>query len=78
MVQVRYPGVANAVEAFARLRPFRDEIIRMQTRVRPFATDYLILDALKKALETAAYHFTREPDFFAMKPEPSRYRPPEG
>jgi hypothetical protein len=78
LVQVRYPGIANPDQAFSRLAPFRAEIIRMQTRLRPFATDYLILDALKKALDTAAYHFTREPDFFVTKPEQSRYRPPEG
>ena len=74
LVPVRYPGIADPAQAFARLAPFREEIIRLQTRLRPFATDYLILDALKKALDTAAYHFTHEPDFFAAKPEPSRYR----
>lgn len=50
----------------------------MQTKVRPFGPEYMILDAVKKALDTAAYHFTREPDFFTAKPEQSRYRPPEG
>ncbi|HEY2178612.1 MAG TPA: hypothetical protein VGH15_08515 [Caulobacteraceae bacterium] len=77
MVPVRYTGIANPHDAFARLKPFRDDIIRMQGKLRPFATDYLILDALKKALDTAAYHFTREPDFYSLRPEPSRYRPPE-
>jgi hypothetical protein len=78
LVQVRYLGIANPVEAFAQLRPFRAQIIAMQTKLRPFATDYLILDALKKALDTAAYHFTREPDFYSTKPEQSSWRPPQG
>jgi hypothetical protein len=78
VVPVRYTGIANPHEAFARLRPFRSEIIAMQTQLRPFATDYLILDALKKALDTAAYHFTREPDFYAMKPPQSVGWPPKG
>ena len=78
MVPVRYTGIANPHEVFGRLAPFRSEIIAMQATLRPFATDYLILDALKKALDTAAYHFTREPDFYAMKPPRSPARPPEG
>jgi hypothetical protein len=71
MVQVRYLGIGNPKAAFARLKPLRDEIM-----LRPFGTDYLILDALTKALDTAAYHFTREPDFYSMKPAQSDYRPP--
>lgn len=68
MVHMRYPGVSQAKAAFEGLKPFRDELIRMQTRCRPFGPDYLILDAAKKALDTAAYHFTGEPDFYALKP----------
>jgi hypothetical protein len=78
MVKVNYCGITNPKEAFGRLRPFRAEILAMQHRYRPFDTDYLILDALRKALDTAAYHFTREPDFYAMKPEQSTWRPTEG
>jgi hypothetical protein len=40
----------------------------MMTQCRPFGPDYMILAAAKKALDTAAYHFTREPDFYAAKP----------
>ena len=76
MVPVRYTGVANPHDAFAGLRPFREALIRMQGTVRPFGPDYLILEAVKKALETAAYHFTREPDFFSLKPQQSDYRAP--
>lgn len=77
MVPVRYTGVPNPLHAFAELRPLWERLIAMQTKVRPFGTDYMVLDAAKKALDTAAYHFTREPDFFTAKPEQSRYRPPE-
>lgn len=72
MVPVRYTGITNPHEAFARLKPFREAVIRMQGTVRPFGPDYLILAAVTKALDTAAYHFTREPDFFALKPEQSK------
>lgn len=75
MVPVRYPGVPDPTQAFAELRPLWARLIAMQTKVRPFGPEYLILDAAKKALDTAAYHFTHEPDFFAAKPEQSRYRP---
>ena len=78
MVPVRYTGITNPTEAFAALRPFREGLIAMQGRVRPFGPDYLILSAVTKALDTAAYHFTREPDFFALKPQQSTWRAPDG
>ena len=68
MVRISYTGITNPKEAFERLRPFRDELLRMKGKVRPFGPDYLILEAVDKALTTAAYHFTREPDFFSFKP----------
>jgi hypothetical protein len=64
-----YVGVVNPRGAFEALAPFREKLIAMQGRVRPFGPDYLILDAVKKALDTAAYHFTREPSFYALRPE---------
>lgn len=39
----------------------------MQGKVRPFSPDFLILSAVTKALDTAAYHFTHEPDFYSAK-----------
>ncbi|HEY8615837.1 hypothetical protein [Phenylobacterium sp.] len=68
MVRVRYTGITQAKEAFDALRPFHGHLVRLQTNCRPFGPDYMILDAVKKALSTAAYHFTGEPDFFALKP----------
>ncbi len=73
MVPVRYTGVTDPKTAFAELRPFRAQLIAPQGRVRPFGPDYLILDAVRKALDTAAYHFTSEPDFYAIKPEQSKH-----
>lgn len=63
MVPVRCTGITNPTEAFADLRPFREGLIAMQGRVRPFGPDYLILSAVTMALDTAAYYFTREPAF---------------
>lgn len=71
MVQVRYLGLVDPKVAFDALRPFRNRLVEMQNRHRPFGPDYLILSAVVKALDTAAYHFTREPDFFALKPSQS-------
>jgi len=72
MVQLRYAGLGDATAAFAALAPLRERLIGMQGTVRPFGPDYLILSAVVKALDTAAYHFTREPDFFALKPDRSK------
>ena len=71
MVQVRYTGLVSPKLAFDEMRPLRERLIRMQGRCRPFGPDYLILSAVTKALDTAAYHFTHEPDFFALKPQQS-------
>ena len=73
MVQVRRVGLTSPKFAFDDLRPFRERLIKMQQAFRPFGPDYLILSAVTKALDTAAYHFTSEPDFFATKPEQSKH-----
>ncbi|MGH7022117.1 MAG: hypothetical protein ACREEB_00850 [Caulobacteraceae bacterium] len=75
MVQIRYTGITNPNAAFARLKPFRDELIALSGKVRPTSTDYKILHVLIGALDTTAYHFTREPDFFATRPQQSTWRP---
>lgn len=75
MVQVRYTGITNARDAFESLRPFRARLMELQSRVRPFGPDFLILDAVRKALDTAAYHFTREPEFFTRGPSSGEARP---
>jgi len=69
MVRHRYVGVTDPRAAFTDLAPLREKLIRLQGRVRPFGPDYLILEAVKKALDTAAHHFTGDPRFFALKPE---------
>ena len=71
MVQMRYSGVSNPKQAFEALRPLHKELIRMQIQCKPFGPDYQILNAVATALNTAAYHFTSEPDFFALKPHSS-------
>ena len=70
-MQTRYVGLGDAKAAFGELRALRERMLGMQASVRPFGPDYLVLSAVVKALDTAAYHFTREPDFFALKPDQS-------
>jgi hypothetical protein len=71
MVRMRYPGLTDAKAAFDALRPLRAQILRLQAQCRPFGPDYLVLSAVTKALDTAAYHFTGEPEFFALRPPQS-------
>ena len=68
MTKVRYVGVTDARQAFEALRPFRHALLKLKQRCRPFGSDYLILDAVDNALITAAYHFTRDPDFYSGQP----------
>ena len=68
MVQRQYLGISNPKEAFEALRPFDDALIKMMTRVKPMGADYMILQAVRTTLGTAAYHFTREHAFYAPTP----------
>ena len=72
MVYVRRKGVADPKPYFERLRGFRDGIVELQNRYRPFGPDFLILEAVKKALDTAAHHFTGDATFVALKPDQSK------
>lgn len=72
MVKVHYSGLPNPKAAFDDLRPFRQALLTMEHAHRPFGPDYLILSAVTKALDTAAFHFTGDPTFFAIKPEQSK------
>lgn len=72
MTRVRYTGLADARALFESLRPMHARLLAMQARLRPFGSDFLVIEAVLKALTTAAYHFTREPEFYALatRPEP--------
>jgi hypothetical protein len=72
MVQVRYTGIRDPKAAFEALRPYRKAMIQLQMNCRPFSADYMVLLAAQEALDTAAFHFTRDPTFFHLKMEPSK------
>jgi len=71
MVQRNYLGLGDPKQSFEELGEYRFKLMEMRKKHRPFGTDFLILDAAIRALDTAAYHFTREPDFYAIKPPQS-------
>jgi hypothetical protein len=68
MVQVRYTGLGDPKAAFATLRPYHQALINMQIRCKPFGPEYMVLQAAQQALETACFHFTRDPVFYASPP----------
>lgn len=67
MVKRNYVGLGDPRQCFEELGEYRHRLMEMRKKHRPFGTDFMILDAAIKALDTAAYHFTREPDFYAIK-----------
>ena len=75
MVKVRYLGIGDAKAAFDELRPYRQRLIDLQSRCRPFKTEFLFLYAAQVALDAAAHFFTGDPQFFALKPEQSSGAP---
>lgn len=68
MTPVRYIGLADPIREFEALRPYVDELRRLQRKCKPFGRDYLALAIALDAVETAAYHFTRRPSFYGGAP----------
>jgi hypothetical protein len=63
MVKVRYLGIGDPRAAFEELRPYRQRLVDLQSRCRPFKTEFLILYAAQAALDAAAHYFTGDPQF---------------
>lgn len=64
MTPVRYTGVTDPKGAFDQLRPLVRQLTELRIRCRPFGRDYHALSVALDALETTAFHFTRNPNFF--------------
>lgn len=62
---------AEATAAFRALSPYAARLLELRGRCRPFGRDYLALDIARQGLETAAYHFTREAQFYGAKSDSS-------
>lgn len=56
-----------AIAAFEALTPYVEQLRRLQSRCRPFGRDWAALDIAKQSLESAAFHFTREANFYGAK-----------
>lgn len=63
MVARRYAGIVNPEAEFAKMKVWREQILEMQDKVRPFGPEYHQLEALKRQLETTADHFTGQKGF---------------
>lgn len=63
----RLADPAEAVAAFQALEPYNAALRRLQFRCRPFGRDYLALDIARQSLETCAFHFTREANFYRAR-----------
>jgi hypothetical protein len=68
MTPVRYAGVPEAHKAFDELRPLVLKLGQLRMKCRPFGPDYHALSVALEALNTTAYHFTRNPNFFNDRP----------
>lgn len=65
MSKQSYVGIGDPVREFDALRPYADQLRKMQQQCRPFGRDYHAI-ALE-ALDTAAYHFTKRPHFYGSQ-----------
>lgn len=58
---------AEVIAVFQALTPYADQLRKLQGRCRPFGRDYLALDIAKQSLESTAFHFTREANFYGAR-----------
>ena len=65
MVRMNYLGVRDPVAAFEDLKPLVARLRAMQQTCKPFGRDYHAIAVALEGLDTAAYHFTRRPHFYA-------------
>ena len=54
-----------ALAAFHRLQPYHQRLRALQARCRPFGRDWQALNIPLQGVETAAFHFTGTPQFYA-------------
>lgn len=64
MARLAYPGLTDPRVDFEKLKPLVAELRALQRRCKPFGRDYHALAVAIDGLETAAFHFTRQPRFF--------------
>lgn len=67
MVRQTYIGIGDAVRVFEDLTPYARRLRELQGRCKPFGRDYHALAIAIEGLESAAYHFTRRPHFYATE-----------
>lgn len=65
MVQQTYAGIGDPIRVFEDLIPYARRLRELQRRCKPFGRDYHALAIAIDGLESAAYHFTRRPHFYA-------------
>lgn len=53
--------------AFEALRPYARQLRNLQARCRPFGRDWQALNIALQGLETAAFHFTGNADFYGSR-----------
>jgi hypothetical protein len=68
MVKRKYGTPANPRAELEAMKPAFNAAIRMMTRLKPFGPDYLVLHAVTSAMNTAAFHFLKDPHFFSERP----------
>lgn len=72
MAKQSYVGLGEPVREFEALRPYVNQLRKLQQKCKPFGRDYLAIAIAIDGLESAAYHFTRRPHFYALEGGPDR------
>jgi hypothetical protein len=61
---MKYLGIGEPQAVFRRYAAWRADLASLRRRCVPMQDDYVALDALISALDTAATHFTGDGDFY--------------
>ena len=74
MASVRYVGFSEepAEEVFARLAPYRAELVRQSGNCRVFSEEWRLIHEAQAALDRAAARLTGDPAFYARRRDEGR------
>jgi hypothetical protein len=76
MVRVRYGGLNDPKGACLALKPYRDRLIELGARFRPFGPEYRALDQAVSALDDAIGALCGDRELLHLKPNASEWKPP--
>ncbi len=63
-----YPGIMFPAQDLEKLRPLREQVLKLMQQCRPFGDQYCALDKVRASIDECAAYFVKDATFFHRKP----------